>query len=261
MQFEIFKYKSEEEQTFNDVRTFEENGEIWFWATDVARVLGYSNTHDAILKHCKSKGVAIREVLISNTQKQYVKFINEGNVYRLISRSRLKSAEKFENWLFDEVVPSIRKKGFYGDASRAALPDFVKRFKDNLYSIPSDYFSVISEMYVRLYAELEKVGYSIPDKGAHGKTMMPDISVGRYFSEYLKENNSELWDKHKTYRHRFPDGRVVDAYMYPVEALPMFIKYINERWLFERADKYFRDKDPKALDYLPKLLDSKKKSA
>ena len=91
--------------------------------------------------------------------------------------------------------------------------------------------------------------------------MMPDISVGRYFSEYLKENHSDLWDKHKTYKHRFPDGRVVDAYMYPVEALPLFIKYINERWLFERADKYFKDKDPLALEYLPKLLESKKKTA
>lgn len=56
MQIEIFKYKSDEEQVFNDVRTVEDNGEIWFWATDVARVLGYSNAHDAILKHCKSKG-------------------------------------------------------------------------------------------------------------------------------------------------------------------------------------------------------------
>ena len=163
MQIEIFKYKSDEEQVFNDVRTVEDNGEIWFWATDVARVLGYSNAHDAILKHCKSKGVAIREVLVSG-QKQYAKFINEGNVYRLISRSRLPSAEKFESWLFDEVVPAIRKKGFYGSIDRTALPDFVKRYKDNLHTIPYDYFSVITQMYTVLYAELEKVGYSIPDK-------------------------------------------------------------------------------------------------
>ena len=260
MQLEIFKYKPEGEQVFNDVRTFEENGEIWFWATDVARVLGYANVHAAVLKHCKPKGVTNREVLVGGS-KQIVKFINEGNVYRLISRSRLKTAQRFEDWVFDEVIPSIRRKGFYGDISRIALPDFVKRFKDNLYTVPSDYFSVITEMYVRLYAELEKVGYKIPDKGAHGKTMMPDISVGRYFSEYLKENHSDLWDKHKTYKHRFPDGRVVDAYMYPVEALPLFIKYINERWLFERADKYFKDKDPLALEFLPKLLESKKKTA
>ena len=261
MQIEIFKYKSDEEQIYNDVRTIEENGEILFWATDVARVLGYSNANDAIIKHCKSNGVVIREVIDSLGRKQYANFISEGNVYRLISRSRLKSAEKFENWLFDEVVPSIRKKGFYGSIDRTALPNFVKRYKDNLHTIPYDYFSVITQMYTILYAELEKVGYSIPDKGAHGKTMMPDISVGRGFANFLRDNNSEFWDKHKTYKHHFPDGRVVDACMYPIEALPMFIRYINERWLYENADKYFKDKDPLALDYLPKLLESKKKTA
>lgn len=96
------------------------------------------------------------------------------------------------------------------------------------------------------------------DKGTHGKTITPDISVGKYFSKFLRENNSDLWDKHKTYKHHFPDGRVVDAYMYPIEALPMFIRYVNERWLYEYAENYFRKRDPLALDYLPKLLTAKK---
>ena len=77
MQIEIFKYKSDEEQIYNDVRTIEENGEILFWATDVARVLGYSNANDAIIKHCKSNGVVIREVIDSLGRKQYAKFISE----------------------------------------------------------------------------------------------------------------------------------------------------------------------------------------
>lgn len=127
--------------------------------------------------------------------------------------------------------------------------------------IPSNYFFVISELYVRLYAELEKVGYAIPDKGAHGKTMMPDGSVGKLFARFMRENNSELWNQHKTYKHHFPDGRVVDVLMYPIDALPMFIRYVNERWLYENAEKYFKERDPLALDYLPKLLESKKKSA
>ena len=74
MQIEIFKYKSDEEQIYNDVRTIEENGEILFWATDV---LGYSNANDAIIKHCKSNGVVIREVIDSLGRKQYAKFISE----------------------------------------------------------------------------------------------------------------------------------------------------------------------------------------
>ena len=203
-----------------------------------------------------------------------MKYINKGNVYRLISRSQLPNAEKFESWLFDEVVPSIREKGYYGITDRGTLPEFINRYNFycfrfhknfpisyNIHMIPSNYFFVISELYVRLYAELEKVGYAIPDKGAHGKTMMPDGSVGKLFARFMRENNSELWNQHKTYKHHFPDGRVVDVLMYPIDALPMFIRYVNERWLYENAEKYFKERDPLALDYLPKLLESKKKSA
>lgn len=265
MNYLLFKYQSEEENAFNQIRTIEEDGKVWFCAIDVAKCLGYLRPADAVTRHCKKEGVRVFKTPTKNqhdaTVMQDIKFVNEGNVYRLIIRSQLPSAERFETWLFDEVVPSIRQKGFYGTVDRGILPEFVKRYKDNLHLIPSDYFSVITELYVRLYAELEKVGYVIPDKGAHGKTMTPDISVGKCFSKFLKDNNSDLWDKHKTYKHRFPDGRVVDAYMYPIEALPMFIRYVNERWLYEKAEKYFKERDPLALDYLPRLLEDKRKSA
>lgn len=261
MNLSLFKYQSDEENVFNQVRTIEEDGKIWFCATDVAKCLGYQNPRDAVIKYCEPDDVVIRDVIDSMKRNQRVKFINEGNVYRLIIRSQLPSAKRFEKWLVDEVIPSIRQKGFYGTVNRNILPEFVKRYKANLHLIPSDYFSVITELYVRLYSELEKVGYVIPDKGVHGKTMTPDISVGKCFAKFLKENNSNLWDKHKTYKHHFPDGRIVDAYMYPIDALPMFIRYINERWLYERAEAYFKKRDPLALDYLPKLLESKKKSA
>lgn len=112
-------------------------------------------------------------------------------------------------------------------------------------------------MYARLYMELEKVGYSIPDKGEHGQQMMPDISVGRGFAKFLKRHNSEFYDTAKTYKHTFPDGREVDANMYHIDALPMFIRYINEDWIPNHAMEYFRKRDPAALDYLPKLLESK----
>lgn len=260
MQLQIFKYQSKEEQIFNDIRTIETSeGKIFFCAVDVARVLGYSNPHDAIVRHCKSDGVVIHEVIDSMGRTQGLKFIHEGNVYRLIVRSKLPSAERFETWLFDEVVPSIRQKGYYGKIDRTQLPNFIERYKDNYHKLPKDYFSVISEMYVRLYIELEKVGYVIPDKGEHGKQMMPDISVGRGFASFLKKNKSEFFDKHKTYKHSFPDGREVEAYMYHIDALPMFIKYINEDWIPNKAEEYFKKRDPLALDYLPKLLEVNKK--
>ena len=257
MQLQIFKYQSEEEQLFNEIRTIEqEDGSVLFGATDVARVLGYASPADAVTRHCK--GVVVLETPIPNqwgtVVNQKIKYIPEGDVYRLIIKSRLPSAERFEKWLFDEVVPSIRKRGYYGKIDRIALPNFIERYKDNFHKLPRDYFSVISEMYARLYMELEKVGYVIPDMGEHGKQMMPDISVGRGFASFLKRHKSEFYNTAKTYRHTFPDGREVDANMYHIDALPMFIRYINEDWIPNRAMEYFKKRDPLALDYLPKLL-------
>ena len=104
---------------FGSVRTIEENGQILFCGTDVARALGYSNPRDAIIRHCR--GVVKRDG-VSKTTNQHgatteqtteMSFIPEGDVYRLIVRSKLPSAEKFERWVFDEVIPSIRKHGAY----------------------------------------------------------------------------------------------------------------------------------------------------
>lgn len=89
------------------------DGEPWFLAKDVANALGYSNPRKAILDHCREKGVTICDTLTEGgTQK--MKYINEGNMYRLIVNCNLPIAEIFESWIFDEVLPSLRKKGYYG---------------------------------------------------------------------------------------------------------------------------------------------------
>lgn len=130
MQLQIFKYQSEEEQLFNEIRTIEqEDGSVLFGATDVARVLGYASPADAVTRHCK--GVVVLGTPIPNqwgtVVNQNIKYIPEGDVYRLIIKSRLPSAERFEKWLFDEVVPSIRKRGYYGKIDRTALPTVGQR--------------------------------------------------------------------------------------------------------------------------------------
>lgn len=107
---------------FGNVRTIEKEGNILFAASDVARALGYSNPRDAILKHCKSNGVAICDVGVLTGKRtdgtpvlQYVpmKFINTGNVYRLIASSKLPNAVKFESWVFDDLVPNTLQNGGY----------------------------------------------------------------------------------------------------------------------------------------------------
>ena len=132
MQLQIFKYKTEEQQMFDEIRTIDqEDGKILFCATDVAKMLGYSNPIDAVAKHCKYV-VKCDIPHQQNSEKTLeVGFMPEGDVYRLIVRSQLPSAEKFEKWLFDEVVPAIRNKGFYGKIDRTALPNFIERYKSN----------------------------------------------------------------------------------------------------------------------------------
>lgn len=95
---------------FGTVRTIEEDGKVLFCGADVAKALGYKWPKDAIAAHCK--GAAKRPIL-TNGGTQELTFIPEGDVYRLIARSKLPSAEQFERWVFDEVLPNIRKHGAY----------------------------------------------------------------------------------------------------------------------------------------------------
>ena len=104
---ELQIFNSEE---FGEVRTIEIDGKPYFVGTDVAKALGYSNPRKAILDHCK--GVTKRDTPTSSGV-QLMSYINEGDLYRLIMKSKLPSAEKFEAWVMDEVLPAIRKTGSY----------------------------------------------------------------------------------------------------------------------------------------------------
>lgn len=97
---------------FGNVRMFVENGKPWFCATDIASSLGYSNPRDAIARHCKPMGVVIHDTP-TNSGVQQMKFINEGNIYRLTAKSQLPKAEEFESWIFDDLVPTVINTGNY----------------------------------------------------------------------------------------------------------------------------------------------------
>ena len=102
---EVFK-----NEQFGEVRTILDGETLLFCGSDVARALGYARPGKAIIDHCK--GVLKRDTLTSGGT-QSLSYITEGDVYRLIVHSKLPSAERFEHWLFDEVVPMIRKTGCY----------------------------------------------------------------------------------------------------------------------------------------------------
>lgn len=95
---------------FGEIRTIDEDGKMLFCGSDVARALGYSNPNKAINNHCRA--ITKRYTPLAG-KMQEINFIPEGDVYRLISHSKLPTAEEFESWIFDEVLPTIRKTGGY----------------------------------------------------------------------------------------------------------------------------------------------------
>ncbi|MBK1642233.1 hypothetical protein CKO12_10150 [Chromatium okenii] len=135
------------------IRTVIIDHEPWFVGKDVAAALGYVDTKQAIRDNCK-RAKSLKE-LGASTRHPYqnqqltldpqTKLIPEPDVYRLISRSQLPSAERFETWVFEEVLPSIRKTGGYqapapaptfehiNSADIAALEAIVHRIKYNFH--------------------------------------------------------------------------------------------------------------------------------
>lgn len=115
-----------ENSEFGSVRTVDFNGKTYFIANDVAKALGYVETAKAIRTHCK--GVSEMDIP-TNGGIQKVKIIPEGDIYRLVIKSQLPNAEKFESWIFDEVLPSIRKHGLYAVDELLNNPEFaIKAF-------------------------------------------------------------------------------------------------------------------------------------
>ena len=103
---QIFAFEETEE-----IRTLLINDEPYFVANDIAKVLGYKNPSDATNKHCKRS--LKRWGSDSLGRRQEFKVIPESDMYRLIIKSNLPDAEKFENWVMEEVLPTIRKHGAY----------------------------------------------------------------------------------------------------------------------------------------------------
>ena len=107
-QMEVFN-----NEQFGSVRIIEEGDKYLFCGLDVAAALGYAKPRNAITAHCRcalKRGVPHPQA--QNKEIEMI-FIPEGDVYRLITHSKLPSAERFERWVFDEVLPTLRQTGSY----------------------------------------------------------------------------------------------------------------------------------------------------
>lgn len=133
-QIQIFNHEQ-----FGEITIIQsENSKVLFKANDVAKALGYSNPQKAIREHCKGVNVlgTPSENQFGTTVLQPTKFISEADIYRLVMRSKLPAAEAFQDWVVEEVLPSIRKTGAYmtPETLQHAItePDFLIKLATNL---------------------------------------------------------------------------------------------------------------------------------
>lgn len=143
-----------------------------------------------------------------------------------------------------------------GPKARTELPYHLRRYVANYTNVPRGHFSILTEITLALIAPMEITGYTLPER------MWPDISEGRMFAKWLREEHGIDPNILPTYVHEFEDGRKpVKARAYPEYLLADFRRHFREEWLPNRSADYFRRRDKTALSYLPRLLPAPDKKA
>lgn len=134
-----------ENTEFGSVRGIEINGEPWLVGKDVAKILGYSNTRDAISKHVddEDKGVAKCDTLGG---VQDLTIINESGLYSLILSSKLPKAKRFKHWVTSEVLPTIRKTGGYVSNEDLFINTYLPFADDNTKALFRTTLSTITQL-------------------------------------------------------------------------------------------------------------------
>lgn len=134
-----------------------------------------------------------------------------------------------------------------GSPVRQALPHHINRYIANDGRIPTGYFSILQETGLSIFGPLHNLGFEVP------KGWVPDISVGKLFCAWLRDNRGVNTDVLPTYAHDYLDGRIVDPKLYPDEYLADYRRWFREIWLPQYGVKYFRKKDPACMQYIDRL--------
>lgn len=217
---------------FGDIRTVEIDGKPYFVANDVAKSLGYKRPADAVTAHCKG---SVKHRYLTEGGEQEVKVIPEGDVYRLISRSKLPSAEKFERWVFDEVIPSIRKHGAYmtEQVIEKALtsPDFLIQLATQLKE----------EQEKRKLAEEENVKKQQIIEEQRPKVeffdAVADSKTAISMNEVAKVINIKGYGRNKLFEF-LRNERILDGFNVPYQ------RYVDCGWFRVIEQKYMRNGEP-----------------
>ena len=243
-----------------NLSVFEFEGQSIRWvdgkpvANDVAVALGYADPAKTVSTKVDPDNRSVTKTVTLDGKHRSVTVLEEAGIYQLIFGSKLASAKAFQKWVFSEVLPSIRKTGGYGNQPQGQYNliwfDRLKLYKAKT-QIPVGWFSIFQEMTHGLIADFEHAGYSLPDGS------VPDISVGRCFCGHLRglgydtRPGSEVV---RSYKHYYPDGRIVDANIYADSLLPEYRLWFERTYKPFNLPKYMKGKDPQALPTLCTIL-------
>ena len=165
-----------ENNQFGQMRTLTENGNTLFCGSDVAKALGYTNAPDALTRHCR--GIVKRDTPTSSGV-QTMSFIPEGDVYRLITHSKLPTAEKFERWVFDEVLPTVRQTGAY------MTPETIEKVLMNPDTIIS-LATQLKELQTKVEQDKPKVLFADAVAASHTSILIGDLA------KLIRQNGVEV---------------------------------------------------------------------
>ncbi len=175
-----------ENKEFGKVRTTEVEGKVYFVASDTAKALGYKNVNDAILRHCR--WVVKRDIPHPQSRDKTIEVnvIPEGDIYRLVSNSELPSAEKFESWVFDEVLPSIRKTGGYVNNDDLFISTYLPNADEQTKLMFKSQLSVIKNLNGKIERDKPKVIFADAVSVAHTSILVGELA------KLLRQNGIEV---------------------------------------------------------------------
>lgn len=182
-------------ELFGSIRTLEQNdGNVLFCGSDVAKALGYAIPSKAVNTHCK--GVSKLEVP-TNGGIQQMLFITEGDMYRLITHSKLPDAEKFEQWVFDEVIPSIREHGYYLNEKNIEN-NIIKHINSEIYKLNEKVLNIEKEIMFQNNSPVENKNKNEFDVGSHWMNNVMNLKftkISDYFNISIDEVYYEIFVK------------------------------------------------------------------
>lgn len=192
---------------FGNVRVIMENGHPLLCGPDVAKALGYANPRDALTKHCK--GVVKRDTLTKGGN-QAISYITEGDLYRLIAHSNLPSAERFESWIFDEVLPSVRKTGGYVANEDVFLKTYLPFADESTKALFRATLVTINDQNRKIAQQQEKIALDAPKVHFANsvESSQSSILIGT-MAKLLKQNGVDTGEK-RLFRQLREDGFLCD---------------------------------------------------